>query len=73
MAQIIPIRDLRKMTEISEMRNRLVIMSMKDYKERLARADIIAKVREAEVEIETGAKLIDGREALESLRKKYVK
>ena len=58
MAQIIPIRDLRNTTEISELCNQtnepvyvtkngygdLVIMSMKAYEERLARADIVAMV-----------------------------
>jgi PHD/YefM family antitoxin component YafN of YafNO toxin-antitoxin module len=87
MAQIIPIRDLRKTTEISELCNSsnepvyvtkngygdLVIMSMRAYEKRFARADIIAKVREAEAEVEGGAVLIDGKEALAKLRAKYVK
>jgi len=87
MAQIIPIRDLRKTTEISELCNStnepvyvtkngygdLVVMSMKAYEERFARADIVAKVREAEAEVENGAALIDGKEALAKLRLKYAK
>jgi PHD/YefM family antitoxin component YafN of YafNO toxin-antitoxin module len=87
MAQIIPIRDLRKTTEISELCHStnepvyvtkngygdLVIMSMKAYEERYARADIIAKVREAEAEVENGAPLLDGKETLNKLRAKYVK
>jgi PHD/YefM family antitoxin component YafN of YafNO toxin-antitoxin module len=87
MAQIIPIRDLRKTTEISELCHStnepvyvtkngygdLVIMSMKAYEERYARADIVAKVREAEAEVENGAPLLDGKETLKKLRAKYVK
>ena len=89
MAQIVHIRDLRKTAEISELCNAtnepvyvtkngygdLVIMSMKAYEERFARADIIAKVREAEAEAEAenGAALLDGKEALARLRAKYVK
>jgi len=87
MAQIIPIRDLRKTMEISELCNSinepvyvtkngygdLVIMSMRAYEERFARADIVAKIREAEAEVENGAPLLDGRETLAKLRAKYVK
>jgi len=85
MAQIIPIRDLRKTTEISEMCHStnepvyvtkngygdLVVMSMKAYEERFARADIVAKVREAEAEVANGAGLLDGDEVLARLRAKY--
>ena len=87
MAQIIPIRDLRKTIEISELCNRtnepvyvtkngygdLVVMSMKAYEERYAKADIVAKIREAEAEIENGAQLLDGKETLAKLRAKYAK
>lgn len=87
MAQIIPIRDLRKTTEISELCNAtnepvyvtkngygdLVIMSMKAYEERYARADIVSKIRQAEAEVENGAPLLDGKETLKKLRAKYVK
>ena len=87
MAQIIPIRDLRKTSEISDICNNtnepvyvtkngygdLVIMSMKAYEQRFARADIVAKVREAEDEVKNGAVLLDGKEALAKLRVKYVK
>jgi PHD/YefM family antitoxin component YafN of YafNO toxin-antitoxin module len=87
MAQIIPIRDLRKTTEISELCNNsdepiyvtkngygdMVIMSMKTYEERFARAEIVAKVRAAEAEVESGASLLDGRETLAKLREKYVR
>jgi PHD/YefM family antitoxin component YafN of YafNO toxin-antitoxin module len=87
MAQIIPIRDLRKTSEISELCNStnepvyvtkngygdLVIMSMKAYEERYARLDIISKVREAEAEVENGAALLDGRETLAKLKAKYAR
>lgn len=87
MAQIIPIRDLRKTTEISELCKSsnepifvtkngygdLVVMSMKAYEERFARADIVAKVQTAIQEVESGAPLLDGKEALAKLRAKHVK
>ena len=87
MAQIIPIRDLRNTMEISELCNRtdepiyvtkngygdLVVMSMKAYESRFAKADILAKLRMAEAEVENGAELLDGREALAKLRAKHVK
>ncbi len=85
MAMIIPIRDLRKTSEISEICNKtsepvfvtkngygdLVIMSMKAYNEKMAVLDILHNVQEAEDEIAGGAKLLDGREAVASLKKKY--
>ena len=87
MAQIIPIRDLRKTTVISKLCNAtnepvyvtkngyddLVIMSIRAYEERFAHADIIAKVREAEAEAENSAVLLDGKDTLAKLRAKYVK
>ena len=87
MAQIIPIRDLRKTSEISEMCNQtsqpvfvtkngygdLVVMSMKAYNEKLAVLDVLENVQEAENEIKRGAKLLDGREALAALKTKYAK
>ena len=86
MAQIIPIRDLRKTNEISELCNatnepvfvtkngygNLVVMSMNAYEERFARADIVAKVRAAEAEVAAGAKLVDADEAFARLRAKHV-
>jgi hypothetical protein len=87
MAQIIPIRDLRKTTEISELCHStnepiyvtkngygdLVIMSMKAYEDRYGRADIVGQVHKAEAEVENGAPLLDGKETLKKLRAKYVK
>lgn len=87
MAQIIPIKDLRNTTEISERCNKssepiyitkngygdMVIMSMKTYEEKIARSDIVSKVREAELEVENGAQLLDGEAVFKKLRAKYVK
>jgi len=87
MAQIIPIRDLIKLNEISEMCNQtsepvfvtknghdeLVIMSIKAYNENLALFEVLENIQEAEEELENGAELLDGREALTALRKKYAK
>jgi len=87
MNQIIPIRDLRKTSEISEMCNQtsnpifvtkngygdLVIMSLKAYNEKMAMLGVLENVQEAEDELERGAELLDGRQALLSLKKKYAK
>ena len=87
MAHIIPIKDLRKTNEISDMCNQtsepvfvtkngygdLVIMSMKAYNEKLAILDVLNNVSEAEDEIEGGAELLDGREAFTAIKKKYAK
>ena len=51
----------------------LVVMSMKTYEERYAKADIIAKVTKAEEEVSNGAELLDGKQTLMKLRAKYVK
>ena len=86
MAQIIPIRDLRNTTEISNMCNEtnepiyitkngygdLVVMSMKAYEERFAKLDIVSKIRDAELDIENGSELLDGKQTLHKLRAKYV-
>ncbi len=87
MAHIIPIRDLRKCVEISEMCKKtnepifvtrngygdMVIMSIEAYEERLAQNEIYEKVIAAEEEVKNGAKPIPAREAFSALRKKYVK
>ena len=39
----------------------------------LGKEDIIAKVREAEAEVENGAELLDGKETLAKLREKHIK
>ncbi|GHU98655.1 prevent-host-death protein [Clostridia bacterium] len=87
MAQIIPIRDLRNTTDISDLCHAtnepifvtkngygdLVVMSMKAYEERFARADIVAKVRAAETEVANGAALLDGDAVFARLRAKHAK
>lgn len=86
MPQIIPIRDLRNTTEISNLCHQtsdpvfvtkngygdLVIMSMEAYEQRLAVLDVYAKLAEAESDLNQG-KLMNGDDALKQLRQKYVK
>jgi PHD/YefM family antitoxin component YafN of YafNO toxin-antitoxin module len=85
MAQIIPIRDLRKCAEISEMcrstnepifvtRNGygdMVIMSMETYEERIAQNEVYEQVMSAEEDVKNGAKPVSARETFASLSKKY--
>ena len=85
MPRIIPIRDLRDTTKISEMCNAspepifvtkngygdLVVLSIEAYEELIDTLQTDAAIREAEQEIENGGKLVDAREALSSLRRKY--
>ena len=85
MAQIIPIRDLRKCAEISEMcRNTnepifvtrngygdMVIMSMETYEEKIAQNEIYEQVMSAEEDVKNGAKPVPAREVFASLSKKY--
>ena len=87
MAKIIPIRDLRKSAEISEMCKKtsepifitrygcddMVIMSMNTYKERIAQNEIYEQVMLAEEEVINGAKPVSARKVFASLRKKYGK
>jgi len=87
MAQIIPIRDLRKTAEISEMCRKtsepifvtrngysdMVIMSMKAYEEKIAQNEIYEQVMLAEAEVKNGAKPVSARDVFTSLRKKYGK
>ena len=87
MAQIIPIRDLRKCAEVSEMCKKanepifvtrngygdMVIMSMETYEEKIAQNEIYEQVMLAEEEIKNGAKPIPAKEVFASLRKKYGK
>ena len=86
MPQIIPIRDLRNTTEISNLCHHtsdpvfvtkngygdLVIMSMEAYEQRLAILDVYAKLADAESDLNQG-KLMNGDDALKRLRQKYVK
>ena len=84
MPQIIPIRDLRDTTRLSEMCNAtnepifvtkngygdMVIMSMQTYEERLARLDMYTKIAEGKAQADNGH-LLDGPSTMIKLRKKY--
>lgn len=84
MPRIIPIRDLKDTTAISQMCNEsnepvyitkngygdMVIMSMKTYEEKMFIADVYSKLDEAEVEVKEG-KVSDACEGLRALREKY--
>ena len=85
MPQIIPIRDLKKTAEISDMCHNseepiyitkngygdMVIMSMETYEELLSTDQIDKAIFEAEREVAEGAELLDAREALGELRRKH--
>lgn len=84
MPQIIPIKNLKDTSDISEMCHNtnepifitkngygdMVIMSMETYEERMEISDISKKLAEAEEDIKAN-RLIDAAEALNKIRKKY--
>lgn len=84
MPRIIPIKDLKDTTAISQLCNEsaepiyitkngygdMVIMSMKVYEEKMLMLDIYAKLAEAEHEVRDG-RLLNARDALQELRAKY--
>ncbi len=84
MPRIIPIRDLKDTTAISQMCKEsaepiyitkngygdMVIMSMEAYEKKLFLADVYAKLAEAEAQISEG-KVTDARDAVQALRAKY--
>jgi PHD/YefM family antitoxin component YafN of YafNO toxin-antitoxin module len=84
MPRIIPIRDLKNTSEISQMchENRepiyitkngygdMVFMSMEAYEEKLFLADVYQKLAAAEAEIADG-KTLDADESLKRVREKY--
>lgn len=86
MPQIIPIRDLRDTTKLSEMCNatnepifvtkngygNMVIMSMAAYEEQLARIDMYTKIMAGKSQADEG-KLIDGDLFFKEMREKYAK
>lgn len=86
MPQIIPIRDLRDTTKISELCNAtnepifvtkngygdMVVMSMAAYEQRLAQIDMYSKIMEGKAQADNG-ELLDGPTAMAKLRTKYVK
>lgn len=86
MPQIIPIRDLRNTTKLSEMCNStnepvfvtkngygdMVIMSMAVYEEKLAKLDMYNKILEGKKQADNG-QLSDGATIMSRLREKYGK
>lgn len=85
MPQIIPIRDLRDTTKISELCNAtdepifvtkngygdMVVMSMSAYERQLAAIDMYKKITEGKAQADNG-ELADGATAMAKLRRKYV-
>ena len=84
MPQIIPIKDLKNTSEISDMCHKMeepiyvtkngygdmVLMSMKAYEEKLMMLELYEKLAIAEEEVKNG-KTKDGVAALQKLREKY--
>lgn len=84
MPQIIPIRDLKKTSEVSQMCHSsnepifitkngygdMVIMSMKAYEEKMFMNDIYGKLAAAEQQVKEG-KTLDADASLKSIREKY--
>jgi PHD/YefM family antitoxin component YafN of YafNO toxin-antitoxin module len=84
MPQIIPIRDLKNTSEISQKCHAsnepifitkngygdMVIMSMKMYEEKMYMLDVYNKLSEAEEQLKEG-KVLDGDASLKSIREKY--
>lgn len=85
MPQIRPITDLRNTNEISELCHSkkepvyitkngygdLVVLSIEAYEELIDTLQTDAAIREAEQEVENGGELVDARDALSTLRRKY--
>jgi PHD/YefM family antitoxin component YafN of YafNO toxin-antitoxin module len=84
MPQIIPIKDLKNTSNISQMcqdatepiyitkngYGNMVIMSVQMYEEKLYMMDVYAKLEAAEKQISEG-KIIDAEESLASIRSEY--
>lgn len=84
MPRIIPIRDLKDTSAVSQMCNEsnepiyitkngygdMVIMSMKAYEEKLWLLDTYAKIAEAEEDLKAG-RLTDARSSLKELRERH--
>lgn len=84
MPRIIPIRDLKDTSAISQMCSEstepifvtkngygdMVVMSMKAYEEKMQLLDLYTKLAEAETDIREG-KTVDAREALKELRARH--
>jgi len=74
MPRIIPIRDLKKTSELSELcretNGEMVIMSMDTYEKTMLMNDIYRKVDAAEQSVSKGD-VAEGFESLRQTRKKY--
>ena len=84
MPQIIPIRDLKNTSELSQMCREskepifitkngygdMVIMSMELYEQKMSLLDAYAKLEAAEADVREG-KVLDAEEGLMSIREKY--
>ena len=84
MPQIIPIRDLKKTSELSQMCKNatepifitkngygdMVIMSMDMYEKKMSMLDVYSKLNAAEDQVQQG-KALDADKGLENIRKKY--
>ncbi|HBQ27045.1 MAG TPA: type II toxin-antitoxin system Phd/YefM family antitoxin [Syntrophomonas sp.] len=84
MPKIIPIRDLKNTSEISQMCRAsdepifvtkngygdMVIMSIKLYEEKMFMSDVYQKLRDAEQQLTEG-KILEGDTSLKSIREKY--
>lgn len=84
MPQIIPIRDMKNTSKISQMCHEsdepvfvtkngygdMVIMSMKVYEEKMFMLDVYSKLHAAEEQLTEG-KVLDGDASLKSIRDKY--
>lgn len=84
MPQIIPIRDLKNTSEISQMCHEskepifvtkngygdMVIMSIEMYNEKMFMLDVYDKLRAGEEQLKEG-KALDGEASLKSIREKY--
>jgi PHD/YefM family antitoxin component YafN of YafNO toxin-antitoxin module len=84
MPLIIPIRDLKNTSEISQKCHAsaepifvtkngygdMVIMSMEMYEEKMLMIDVYTKLKAAEEQLEEG-KVLDGESSLKSIREKY--
>lgn len=85
MPNIIPITDLRKTNEISDLCHKsqepvfitkngygdLVVMSIEAYEKLVRDIQVDSAIMEAEKEVQDGAELLDAREALAGLRRKH--
>ena len=85
MPNIMPITDMRKTNEISDLCHKsqepvfitkngygdLVVMSIEAYEKLVRDIQVDAAILEAEKEVREGAELMDAREALVGLRRKH--